>query len=139
MSSTKAYPIKKTVFWKQTVMGTLWIAAGILGMFDNGVCKALKILFLAAAIMASVNSIRLVFVGDDADEMAENDYARARAYAGETLEIMLYFMVIVFALEPQFLQNLDVNWLSFIPQLGIFLVGVYNLLSGLIFRKLEAE
>lgn len=116
MSSTKAYPIKRTVFWKKTVMGTLWIAAGILGMFDNGVCKALKILFLAAAIMASVNSIRLAYIGDDADEMAENDYARARAYAGETLEIILCLVVIVFALEPQFLQNLDVNWLSFISK-----------------------
>lgn len=139
MSSTKVYPVKKAVFWKQTVMGLLWIGAGILSIFDNVVCKVLRILFLVAAIIGSVKSIKMAYIGDDADEMAENDYARAKAYAGETLEIMVCFMLPAFVFGEQFLQSLDVNWLSVIPQLGIFFVGVYNLLSGLIFRKLEAE
>lgn len=139
MSNAKVYPVKKAVFWKQILMGILWIAVGVFGIFDNVVCKILEILFLVAAIIASAKSIKMICIGNDADEMAENDYAKARAYAGDALETLLCIVSIVFALEPQFLQNLDINWLSFIAKLGLFLAGVYNLLGGLIFLKLEAE
>lgn len=38
MSNAKVYPVKKAVFWKQILMGILWIAVGVFGIFDNVVC-----------------------------------------------------------------------------------------------------
>ena len=132
-------PVGTKIFWGQTVMGILWTSVGFIGMFDNLICNILKILFLVAAIVALVKVIRIGRIGDDSDEMAEYNFIKAQAKAGGVLFMVLCIASIVFALGFDLVQNVDYNWTRIISHIFFVLAGIYNLLIGQFFRKLEAE
>ena len=132
-------PVGVRMFWGQTVMGLLWIGVGLTGMFDNLICSILNLLFLMAAIVALVKGIRINRIGDDGDEMAEYNYTKAQAKAGGALFTVLCIASIVFALGFGLAQNMDISWTRIISHILFVLMGIYYLLVGRFFRKLEAE
>ena len=132
-------PVGGRMFWGQTVMGILWIAVGLTGMFDNLICSILRLLFLMAAIVALFKVNRMNRIGDDGDEMAEYNYIKAQAKAGGALFMVLSIASIVFSLGSGFVENMDISWTRIISRIFFVLTGVYNLLVGRFFRKLEAE
>lgn len=132
-------PVGTKIFWGQTVMGILWIGVGLNGMFDNLICNILKILFLIAAIIVLFKVIRIGKIGDDGDEMAEYNFIKAQAKAGGTLFMLLCIASIVSALGFVLVENIDISWSRIIPLVFFVLMGIYNLLIGRYFRKLEAE
>ena len=132
-------PIGAKIFWGQTVMGILWIGVGLTGIFDNLICDILKILFLMAAIVALVKVNRINRIGDDSDEMAEYNYIKAQAKAGGALLMVLCIASIVFSLGFGLVENMDISWTRIISHIYFVLMGIYNLLVGRFFRKLEAE
>ena len=132
-------PVGARMFWGQTVMGILWIGVGLTGIFDNLICDILKILFLMAAIVALVKVSRINRIGDDGDEMAEYNYIKAQAKAGGALFMVLCIASIVFSLGLGLVENMDISWTRIISHILFVLMGIYNLLVGRFFRKLEAE
>ena len=132
-------PIGAKIFWGQTVMGILWIGVGLTGIFDNLICDILKILFLMAAIVVLVKVSRINRIGDDSDEMAEYNYIKAQAKAGGALLMVLCIASIVFSLGFDLVENMDISWTRIISHIFFVLMGIYNLLVGRFFRKLEAE
>ena len=138
MKKERLIPVGTKVFWGQTVLGILWSAVGLTGIFDNLICNVLKILFLLAAIVVTVKVARIGRIGDDGDEMAEYNYIKAQAKAGGALHLVLCIAAIVF-LWFGFAQNMDISWTRMISLLFFVLMGIHNLLIGLFFRKLEAE
>ena len=132
-------PVGTKIFWGQTVMGILWIGVGLTDMFDNLICSTLELLFLMAAIVALAKVNRMNRIGDDGDEMAEYNYTKAQAKAGGALFMVLCIASIVFALGGGLLQNMDISWTRMISRIFFVLTGVYNLLVGRFFRKLETE
>lgn len=132
-------PVGTRIFWGQTVMGILWIGVGLTGMFDNLICDILNILFHMAVIVALVKVIRIGRIGDDGDEMAEYNFIKAQAKAGGALYMVLSIASIVFAIGFGLVQNMDISWTRIISLIFFVLMGIYNLLIGLFFRKLEAE
>ena len=132
-------PVGAKIFWGQTVMGILWIGVGLTGIFDNLICDILKILFLMAAIVVLVKVSRVSRIGDDGDEMAEYNYTKAQSKAGGALFMVLCIASIVFALGLGLVENMDISWTRIISHILFVLMGIYNLLIGRFFRKLEAE
>ena len=132
-------PVGTKIFWGQTVMGILWIGVGLTGMFDNLICNIIKILFLMAASVVWVKVAKIGRIGDDGDEMAEYNYTKAQAKAGGTLYMVLCIASIVFALGLGLVENMDISWTRIISHILFVLMGIYNLLIGRFFRKLEAE
>ena len=132
-------PVGTKIFLGQTVMGILWIGAGLTGMFDNLICNILKTLFLMAASVVWVKVAKIGRIGDDGDEMAEYNYTKAQAKAGGALYMVLCIASIVSALGFGLLQNMDISWTRIISLVFFVLMGIHNLLIGLFFRKLEAE
>ena len=135
----RTIPVGTKMFWGQTVMGILWIGAGLTGMFDNLICSILKMLFLMAAVVVLVKVNRIVRIGDDGDEMAEYNYTKAQAKAGGALFMVLCIASIVFTIGFGIVENMDIRWPRIISQIFFVLMGIYNLLVGRFFRKLEAE
>ena len=135
----RTIPVGTKMFWGQTVMGILWIGAGLTGMFDNLICSILKMLFLMAAVVVLVKVNRIVRIGDDGDEMAEYNYIKAQAKAGGALFMVLCIASIVFTIGFGLVENMDIRWPRIISQIFFVLMGIYNLLVGRFFRKLEAE
>ena len=132
-------PVGARMFWGQTVMGRLWIGVGLTSMFDNLICSILKLLFLMAAIVALVKVSRINRIGDDGDEMAEYNFIKAQAKAGGALFMVLCIASIVFSLGFGLVENMDISWTRIISHILFVLMGIYNLLVGRFFRKLEAE
>ena len=132
-------PVGARMFWGQTVMGLLWIGVGLTGMFDNLICSILNLLFLMAAIVALVKVSRINRIGDDGDEMAEYNYIKAQAKAGGALFMVLCIVSIVFSLGFGLVENMDISWTRIISHILFVLMGIYYLLVGRFFRKLEAE
>ena len=132
-------PVGARMFWGQTVMGILWIGVGLTGMFDNLICSILELLFLMAAIVALVKVNRINRIGDDGDEMAEYNYIKAQAKAGGALFMVLGIASIVFSRGFGLVENMDISWTRIIPRIFFVLMGIYHLLVGRFFRKLEAE
>lgn len=135
----KVFPIGTSIFWSQTATGIFWIGAGLIGMFDNIVCNILTVLFLLAGIAALAISTKIARIGDDGDEMAEYNYTKAKANAGNTLYLILCVASLVATASFDLKQDLAIDWPRFISHLLFILIGAYNLLTGLFFRKLEAE
>lgn len=135
----KVFPIGTSIFWNQTVTGIFWLGAGLFGMFDNPVCNILTTLFLLAGIAALAMAFKIDRIGNDGDEMAEYNYTKAKANAGNTLYLLLCVASIISAVGFDLIQDLAINWPRFVSHLLFILIGVYNLLTGLFFRKLEAE
>lgn len=135
----KVFPIGTSIFWSQTATGIFWIGAGLIGMFDNIVCNILNVLFLLAGIAALAISIKIARIGDDGDEMAECNYTKAKANAGNTLYLILCVASLVSTASFDLMQDLAIDWPRFISYLLFMLIGTYNLLTGLFFRKLDAE
>ena len=132
-------PVGVRMFWGQTVMGISWIGVGLTGMFDNLICSILRLLFLMAAIVALFMVNRMNRIGDDGDEMAEYNYIKAQAKAGGALFMVLSIASIVFSLGSGLAENMDISWTRMISRIFFVLMGIYNLLVGRFFRKLEAE
>ena len=132
-------PVGARMFWGQTVMGILWIGVGLTGIFDNLICSILRLLFLMAASVALVKVRRINRIGDDGDEMAEYNFIKAQAKAGGALFMVLCIASIVFSLGFGLVENMDISWTRIISHILFVLMGIYNLLVGRFFRKLEAE
>lgn len=139
MNDKKVFPIGKSIFWGQTAKGIFWIGAGFTGMFDNLLCNILSALFLLVGIISLIMFFRIDSVGNDADEMAEYNYVKAKANAGHILETTLCIAGIISILTFRFLTGLDLDWPRIVSQLFFVLMGIHSLSIGLSFRKLEAE
>ena len=135
----KVIPVGTTIFWGQTATGIFWICAGIFGMIDTLLCDILNVLFLMAAIIAFIKLVKIWRVGDNGDEMSEYNYIKAKAKAGSVLHIVLCAASVATAFGFGLLQNANISWPRIISYMFFILIGVHNLLIGVIFCKLEAE
>ncbi len=108
----KVFPIGTSIFWNQTATGIFWLGAGLFGMFENLVCNILTTLFLLAGIAALAMAVKIDRIGNDGDEMAEYNYTKANANAGNTLYLLLCVASIISAVGFDLIQDLAINWPS---------------------------
>ncbi len=131
-------------FWGNIVGGTAILLAGLTGFFDRfEVVQILSVLF--ALIGLSLWVWQMKVKSDCVDEMAQYNFDKAKA---QTLNIIM----VIFAggaITAGILWDSEVSWFRWlmdrvevitVVESCVFLfLGLNSILTGMIFRKLEAE
>lgn len=118
------------------VIGTLWVVCSALVWNDSILGKTMNCIALLALIYSL---LAIIFAKTEkADEMAEQNLNRAKAFA---LECMLLLGCLVAIVALMFLDDvvLNVNIDKLIRSFLYAEVGVCRLLTGFAFRKYEGE
>lgn len=129
--------IGRQMFWGKIFVGFAWIGTGISGMFDNLAASILRIACLVAAIVVMVVLMRVDLEEDD--EMSQHNYTAANATTAKVMHIVFCICSILCALGMGLLKDVEVPWNRVVPQFFFLLMGIQNIITGVIFRKLEAE
>lgn len=130
-------PIGKQIFLSKIFVGCTWIGSGAFGMFDNLVCNILHLLCLVAAVTFMVVLMRADLEEDD--EMAEYNYTKANAKTTKVMHIIYCACSVLSIVVIYLLKDADILWYRVIPEMFFLLMGIQNIVTGIIFRKLEAE
>ena len=129
--------IGKQMFWGKIFAGCSWLGSGVFGMFDNLLCHGLHMLSLSSAIVVMVMLMRADLEEDD--EMSEYNYTKANAKTTRYMHIVFCVCSVLSAIVFGLLKDADIPWHRVIPETFFLLMGIQNIITGIIFRKLEAE
>ena len=124
-------------FWSSIVIGILWIGVGITDMFDGLVVNIVHAVLLASTIIVMVAIMKAKREEDD--EMSDYNYMKAKAKTRDLMHFVYCGSAIVSALVFGLLQNADIYWAQVISGLFFILMGIQDLITGIVFRRLEAE
>ena len=130
-------PIGKQIFLSKIFVGCTWIGSGAFGIFDNLACNILHLLCLAAAVTVMVVLMRADLEEDD--EMAEYNYTKANAKTTTVMHIVFCAGSVLSAIVVGLLKDTNIPWHRVISEMFFLLMGIQNIVTGIIFRKLEAE
>lgn len=125
------------MFLGKIVIGCLWISYSIIGMIDNIVCDIVSISALVSGIVVLVVLMRLDLEEDD--EMSHHNYIQAKAKTTDVMHIIFCIFSIGSALALGLLNKAGIEYYRWVPRFFFMLIGIQNLITGLIFRKLEKE
>ena len=129
--------IGRQMFWSKIFVGCLWIAYAMLGLFDNIICDVLSVVALVGAVAVLVVFMRIDLEEDD--EMAHHNYVQAKAKTTDVMHIVFCGSSILSAVIVVLLKKLGIENNAWIPNCFFLLMGIQNIVTGLIFQKLEAE
>ena len=129
--------IGSQMFWGKIFIGCLWIAYAAIGLFDNLVCDILSAAALAGGVIILVILMRIDLEEDD--EMSHHNYIQAKAKTTDVMHIVFCICSIFSAVIVVLLNKLGIENNAWISNSFFLLMGIQNLVTGLIFRKLEAE
>lgn len=133
----KPLSVGKQMFWGKIIIGCLWISYAVIGLFDNIVCDILRITALAGGVIILVVLMRLDL--EDDDEMSHYNYIQAKAKTTDVMHIIFCICCILSAVVIFLLKRFGIENDIWIPNSFFMLMGIQNITTGLIFRKLEAE
>lgn len=133
----KQMSVSAQFFWGKIVLGVIWIGAAISGMFDAKLAALFNIVFLFAAII--IIAVLLFINKEENDEMSIANINKAKAITLEIIHILCAILSVVFIIMSQYLTEMNMDWLRIMANMIYALMGVQNLLVGIVFRKLEAE
>lgn len=133
----KKMSIKSQMFWGKTFVGIVWIIVGICGMINTLACNIIQIVLLVIGIVSMV--VLMKSKHEEDDEMSEYNYMKAKA---NTTRVMHYVFCIAMVASPlvyALLRDVEVSWVRVVSQLFFVLMGIQDITTGMIFRRLEAE
>lgn len=120
-----------------TINGISWIATGILSFFDNIPCKALRCISLLVSVIVLG---KVIFSEREmTDEMAERNLNDAKAKALSYLHIALGMIALLALIFTEFNLSMNISWGRIITGVFFLLIGIENLLTGVLFQRLEEE
>lgn len=76
---------------------------------------------------------------EEDDEMSEYNYMKAKANTTRVMHYVFCVAMIASPLVYKLLQDVDVNWVRVVSRMFFALMGIQDITTGLIFRRLEAE
>ena len=92
---------------------------------------------MLSAIVVMVVLMRIDLEEDD--EMAEYNYTKAKAQTTKYMHIVFCVCSVLSAIVVGVLKDAGIPWHRVIPEIFFLLMGIQNIITGIIFRKLEAE
>ena len=134
--------MKKTLYYsdrvklENTFLGLIWLITGLLGFWDSLISLAMKVVTMIACSYTLFKVMKAQ--KENADEMAEQNINRAKAFASDYTQITYCVLAIVAML---FLHDveLSVDLGKIIPNITFICMGINHLVVGLAFRKFEEE
>ena len=127
--------VKTQIFWQHTAPGILYILIAILGMASS-ISIAISLISLGCVILAV--STFSVIKGDIKDEMAKENYLKAKASTTTVMHHLLSLIAILFLIAYVLLRNSDLNWVKIAAWSYYAIMGIQSILVGLFFNKWEA-
>jgi len=124
-------------FLGKTVIGLLWIGVGITDMFNSLIMNIVHAVLLVGSIVVLVVVIRATREEDD--EMSAYNYMKAKARTRDLMYFVYCGAAVTSALVFGLLQNADIYWAQVISGIFFILIGIQDLITGIVFRRLEAE
>lgn len=132
----KSLSLPTKVFWERIVVGVLWLCIWCLGFFRHiPVIDGIHLILLFAVV--GLQLVMLIFPGDPYDEMALDNLKTAKAKTLDILSILFLFFMGAWSVLDNHLPELAAKLISL--ELIFLFMGIQGLISGLIFRKLEAS
>lgn len=135
----KKLSVGTEVFLSKIVAGALWIAVGVCGMFRSLICSIVQVILLAASAFLATRLLRMRF--EEGDEMYEQHLTRAKACAGDIMHMIYCVASVVATVSLALLDRhgADLSLPRIFAESFFLLMGIQDLLTGLFFRRLEAE
>lgn len=133
----KQMSIGSQTFLGKVVIGVLWLALGITDMFDGLIMNIVH-----AAVFVGTLAVLVVVIRanrEEDDEMSDYNYMKAKAKTRDLMHFVYGGAAVVSALVFGLLQNVDIYWAQVISGLFFILMGIQDIITGIIFRRLEAE
>ena len=137
----KEMSVVAQIFWCKTVLGLLWLSVGITHMFDSFAANMIHIALLICVVLLLVIFLK---AGLDAkleayDEMSDYHLMKAKATTHDVLHYVFCLGAIIFSLAWSFLKMPNSPWHRIVPGSFFLLMGIRDLITGITFRRLEAE
>ena len=132
----KPFRYSTQIALRETINGLLWCIAAILWAFDNPVCRVICVLLLAIAVVSQAFSIFGKF--EKSDEMATANLREAKAVSLDISRIILLAVSVVLLMIPKEVFS-SINWRNIIYPAVVFMVGLPEVITGLMFKRIEEE
>ena len=129
--------------WLYAVTGILRIIFGFLGCINNGSLRVFAVFFLLIS-----SFIQLIFTTIDSeksDEMSENNLKEAKYRTSNITRIIILCTLTVilgisrFPFATSFMNLLSDDWTIMLFYSAYVVFGIEDIITSIIFRKLEAE
>ena len=136
----KLVSIRSQMFWLHIVIGTLWIGVGISNMFDNLFFDIVHAVLLVSTIVVVIIIWRSNC--EENDEMSEYNHMKAKAKAHHYMNYVYCGGALISSVLFSLLQvatDFDIYWVKIIVGIFFILMGIQDLITGIVFNRLEAE
>ena len=133
----KKMSIRRQAFLEKIVAGLLWIGAGITGMSDEMVWNIVHIIFLTGA--AAILLVMMLAKREENDEMSEYNYMKAQAMTTNIMHAICCMISIGLVFTVDRLLKWDINWALAFVRTFFIIIGSQDLITGVVFWRLEAE
>ena len=137
MKENKQISITNQIFWGRIAAGVSCIILSATRMF-SGICSWIINILLLIVFAAALVFLKRVNL-EEADEMAYYNDMKAKADTREIMHSVYCALAIVSTLVFGLLQNADIFWADVISAIFFLIMGIEDLVTGIIFRRLEAE
>jgi hypothetical protein len=129
--------IGRQVFWTKDFVGLLWICTGITGMLGTKTGNILHYVLLACTLLLAI--VLSLFEWEKDDEMSQYNYMKAKAQTTRVMHFVYCIAMVIMALIIGLIQKAgnDVN--PAIARVFFVIMGIQSMITGIVFRKLEAE
>ena len=123
--------IREQYFLFRFVSGLCYIGGAVAGFFSGTAAEIIQgCLFIIALLIAHVLHIS---PKEKADEMAEQNIAKAKAISADIIEPLLCFGTLALFL----LFKRQTDWASLAIWCPVIFIGVMNLIQAIAFKRLE--
>ena len=124
-------------FLGSIVIGLLWIVVGIVRIFDNPFLEIIHIILLA--LVLTVMFIVIKANREEDDEMSHYNDLKAKAKTRDIMQFVYGGSAIISAVVFGLLQNQEISWVRIIISIFFILMGIQDIITGIVFHSLEAE
>ncbi len=133
----KTLSISTKAFLGKIVLGFLMIAIAITNMFDGLIWDIVSILFLVvvAGILTALSKMK----SEEDDEMSLFNYKEAKSKVSDIMHLLLLAIAVIVPIILSKIDTSDISLPIIVGSIFYSVVGIQNILTGIIFRKLEAE
>lgn len=143
MNAKKPLSLSSKMLWGGIIIGILRVAFGIIGCFESVNIRFIATLFLVFSAVIQVVLFKVK--SEEDDEMSESYLKEAKSTASDILNIIILCLITVLLIASVFIdtkeitKRLSVDILNLAIHIPYIFIGIKDIMTGTIFRKLEAE
>lgn len=137
MENMKILSFTSQVKLNYVLSGGAWVAAGIMGFFDNRVCLFLKVIFLVIAMGSSI--VYSFSPKEKITEKVDIKEAEAVRFGYSCLRLILALGFLIFMGISAGFITFPFDWNKLLPNMLLFVLGLADLIIGLVYLALSDD